>query len=364
MSALFTPFTLRGVTSRNRIWLAPMCQYSVTAEDGVPTDWHLAHLGTRAAGGFGLVMTEATGVTPEGRISPRDTGLWNDRQTAAWARIVGFVHEQGAAAGVQLAHAGRKGGSSNGSWWFGSRVPAWETIAPSAVVWNGFPAPRAMDVADIEAVVRAFAESARRADQAGFDVVELHGAHGYLLHEFLSPLSNLRTDGYGGSFANRIRFLVEVVDATRAALPDEKALVVRLSATDWIDGGWDVAETVELAALLRDHGVDLVDASSGGLDERQQIPVGPGYQVDFAQEIRAKSGVPTGAVGLLTDPAQAEDVIVTGRADVVSIGRAALREPAWPLRAAHELGLSRFEAPYPPAYAKGAWRPADAPAER
>lgn len=368
MSVLFTPFTLRGVTTRNRIWLAPMCQYAVTRRDGVPTDWHLVHLGARAVGGFGLVMTEATAVSPEGRISPEDTGLWNDTQAEAWVRIVDFVHHQGAAAGVQLAHAGRKAGSSTGAPSFdpgnANPVAAWESIGPSALSWNGYPPPRTMRAADIEAVVTAFANAARRADASGFDVIELHGAHGYLLHEFLSPLSNERDDGYGGSFANRARLLIEVVDAVRAALPERKPLVVRLSATDWIEGGWGLDDCVELAARLADHGVDLVDASSGGLDDRQKIPVGPGYQVGFAEQLRARAGVPTGAVGIITDPEDAEDVIASGKADVVSIGRAALREPAWPLRAAHELGLSRSEAPYCPAHIKGAWRAAGTPLER
>jgi 2,4-dienoyl-CoA reductase-like NADH-dependent reductase (Old Yellow Enzyme family) len=365
MSALFTPLTVRGVTMRNRIWLAPMCQYSVSERDGIPTNWHLVHLGARAAGGFGLVMAEATAVAPEGRISPEDTGLWNDRQTEAWARIVSFVHDQGAAAGVQLAHAGRKAGSSKGAPWFDptatGRMSAWDTIGPSALSWNGFPPPRAMDTSDIEAAVTAFADAARRADEAGFDLVEVHGAHGYLIHEFLSPLSNQRDDAYGGSPANRARFLLEVVTAVRDALPDDKALVVRLSATDWIDGGWGLQDCLELAAQLPGYGVDLIDASSGGLDERQVIPVGPGYQIGFAEEIRTKVGISTGAVGLIPDPAEAEAVITSGRADVVSIGRAALREPAWPLRAAHELGLSRSDAPYPRAYLQGAWRPVGIP---
>lgn len=368
MPALFTPFTLRGVTTRNRIWLAPMCQYSVTECDGVPTDWHLVHLGARATGGFGLVMTEAAGVTPDGRISPQDTGMWNDRQCEAWARIVGFIHSQGAAAGIQLAHAGRKAGSSSGAPWFNpsatGRAAAWPTVGPSALSWNGFPEPRVMDTSDIAAVVAAFAEAARRADLAGFDVVELHAAHGYLIHEFLSPLSNHRDDAYGGSPAGRARFLLEVVQAVRAALSAEKALVVRLSATDWVDGGWCLDDCIELAAQLPALGVDLVDASSGGLDERQNIALGPGYQVPFADEIRARAHVPTGAVGLISDPVDAEKVLDSGRADVVSIGRAALREPAWPLRAAHELGVPRSGAPYPPAYSKGAWRPADVPLER
>ncbi|MET0450385.1 MAG: NADH:flavin oxidoreductase/NADH oxidase [Mycobacterium sp.] len=368
MSQLFTPLTLRGATSRNRIWLPPMCQYAVTERDGVPTDWHLVQLGARAVGGFGLVMAEATAVTPQGRISPEDPGLWNDQQAKAWARIVEFVHDQGALAGVQLAHAGRKAGSSTGAPWFDAGTPeptaAWETIAPSALSWNGFPAPRTMDIPDIAAVITAFAAAAQRAAAAGFDVIELHGAHGYLLHEFLSPLTNIRDDAYGGSFANRARFLIEVVDAVRDAVSDGTALVVRLSATDWIDGGWELDECIALAVRLRDHGVDLIDASSGGLDERQIIPVAPGYQVDFATQIRAGAGIPTGAVGLITEPAQAEEVIASGRADVVSIGRAALREPAWPLRAAFELGLPRSEAPYHLAHLRGAWRPTGTLLER
>jgi 2,4-dienoyl-CoA reductase-like NADH-dependent reductase (Old Yellow Enzyme family) len=366
MSALFEPLKLRGVTTRNRIWLAPMCQYMVHNRDGVPTDWHLTHLGARAVGGFGLVMTEATAVAPQGRISWEDTGLWNSRQTQAWARIVRFIHEQGAAAGVQLAHAGRKGGSSNGASWVdpAAGVAAWQSIGPSPVAFNQFPAPRAMTVTDIKAVVDAFAAAAHRADEAGFDVIELHGAHGYLIHSFLSPLSNQRDDEYGGSFANRVRLLFEVVDAVRAALPYEKALVVRLSATDWIDGGWAPDDTVELATQLNDRAVDLIDASTGGLDARQDIPLGPGYQVQFAEQIRAKTGARTGAVGLITDPAEAEAVIASGKSDIVSIGRPALREPYWPLRAAHELGIPRSEAPYPPAYLKGAWRPLGTALER
>lgn len=362
-ATLFTPLTLRGVTIRNRIWLAPMCQYAVAERDGVPTEWHLVQLGARAVGGFGVVMAEATAVVPEGRISPEDTGMWNDKQAAAWARIVSFVHEQGAVAGVQLAHAGRKAGVSSGAPWYdpgAAHVAAWELVAPSALAWNGSSRPREMSVADIRAVTRAFAEAAHRADAAGFDVIELHGAHGYLLHEFLSPLSNHRVDDYGGSFANRVRFLVEVVEAVRAVLSDHKVLVVRLSATDWIDGGWGLEDSVRLAVLLKGHGVDLIDASSGGLDERQDIPVGPGYQVDFASEIRSRVGIPTGAVGLITEPAEAERVVATGQADVVSIGRVGLREPAWPLRAAHELGLHRSVAPYRPAHLRGAWRSAGA----
>jgi 2,4-dienoyl-CoA reductase-like NADH-dependent reductase (Old Yellow Enzyme family) len=365
---LFEPLTLRGVTSRNRIWLAPMCQYAVEKQDGVPVDWHLVQLGARAVGGFGLVMTEATAVSPEGRISPQDTGLWNGPQAEAWTGVVDFVHRQGALAGVQLAHAGRKAGSSTGSPWF---VPdnarpeaAWQTIGPSPVAWNGFAAPLEMDTTAIRRVVDDFAVSAARADAVGFDVIELHGAHGYLLHEFLSPITNRRSDEYGGSLTNRARFMIEVVDAVRAAISDRKALAVRVSATDWIEGGWDPEECVELVGMLSEHGVDLVDASSGGLDERQRIPVGPGYQIGFAEQIRTATGVPTGAVGIITEPADAEAIIAAGKADVVSIGRAALREPAWPLRAAHELGVPPSQAPYQSVHLRGAWRPADATLER
>lgn len=359
MTSLFDPITLRGLTVRNRIWLAPMCQYAVEAGDGVPTDWHLVHLGARATGGFGLVVSEANAVSPEGRISPQDVGIWNDEQQAAWAHIVGFLHAQGAAAGTQLAHAGRK--ASTFSPWRGQgTIPAadggWPASGPSAVAFQGYAEPHAMTTDEIAAVVEDFAAAARRADAAGFDVVELHGAHGYLLHEFLSPLANHRTDAYGGTFENRIRLLVEVVDAVRAAWPAEKPLLVRLSATDWVEGGWSADETVELSAVLREHGVDLVDVSTGGLDARQEIPVGPGYQVPFARDVRAKAGVATGAVGLITEPAQAQQILDDGDADVVLLARAALREPAWPLRAAHELGVAAKDAPYPVNYTRGAWR--------
>ena len=359
MTSLFDPMTLRGVTARNRIWLSPMCEYSVTAQDGVPTDWHLVHLGSRAVGGFGLLFTEATAVTPDGRISPQDTGLWNDDQERAWRRIVDFVHEQGAPIGVQLSHAGRK--ASTFAPWLGSgSVPAdqggWPAQAPSAVAFGRYAEPVALDAAGIAAVVAAFGDAARRADQAGFDLVEIHAAHGYLLHQFLSPLANRRTDDYGGSFENRIRIVLEVVDAVRAGLPVDKPVVVRLSATDWVDGGWSVQDTVELGTRLAEHGVDLIDVSSGGLDPAQQITVGPGYQVAFARDVRTKAGVPTGAVGLITEPAQALAVLDEGSADVVLLARAALREPAWPLRAAHELGIPAAGAPYPVQYTRGAWR--------
>jgi 2,4-dienoyl-CoA reductase-like NADH-dependent reductase (Old Yellow Enzyme family) len=304
VTSLFDPITLRGVTARNRIWLAPMCQYSCAA-DGVPTDWHLVHLGARATGGFGLVLTEAAAVTAEGRISPQDAGIWTDEQAAAWARIAGFVRDQGAVPAMQLAHAGRKASVRAPFRGTGPVPPeegGWEAVAPADLAYPGFATPRGLTQEEIAEVVTAFAAAARRAAAAGFEAVELHAAHGYLLHQFLSPLSNLRTDGYGGSFENRTRIVREAATAVRAALPEDVALFVRLSASDWVEGGWTTEETVELSALLAGLGVDLVDVSSGGLDARQDIPVGPGYQVPFARDVRQKAGIATGAVGLITDP--------------------------------------------------------------
>lgn len=358
MPSLFEPITLRGLTTSNRIWLSPMCQYSVEQQDGVPTDWHLVHLGARAVGGFGLIITEATAVTPDGRISPQDTGLWNAEQTAAWRRIVDFAHQQNTPIGVQLSHAGRK--SSTFAPWLGrGSVPVeqggWLASGPSPVAFGYYAEPRALSVAEIGDLVRAFADAAGRADDAGFDVIEIHAAHGYLLHQFLSPLANQRTDAYGGSFENRTRFLTEVVDAIREVWPADKPMVVRLSATDWVEGGWTAAETAELAEALQPHGVDLFDISSGGLDPGQRITVGPGYQVSFTRDVRTKAGVATGAVGLITEPAQAQAILDEGAADVVLLARAALREPAWPLRAARELGLPAGDAPLPPQYTRAGW---------
>ena len=357
---LFEPLTLRGVTARNRVWLAAMCQYSCFEQDGMPTDWHLVNLGQHAMGGFGLVMTEATAVVAEGRISPEDTGIWSDVHVAPWHRITDFVRSQGAVAGIQLAHAGRKASTYSP---FGSgegTVPAaeggWTTEAPSAEAFTGYAVPAELTTDEVAALPAAFAGAAVRADTAGFDVIELHGAHGYLLHQFLSPLANLRTDQYGGSFDNRTRLVIEVVDAVRDVWPEDKPLFVRLSATDWADGGWDVQQTARLGAILKDHGVDLLDVSSGGAVAHQQITVGPGYQVPFAREVRAVSGLPVAAVGLITEPNQAERVLVEESADVVMLARAAIREPAWPLRAAHELGVSYKDAPYPPQHSRGAWR--------
>ncbi len=359
MPHLFTPMTLRDLTIPNRVWLAPMCQYSVLAEDGVPTSWHLVHLGSRAQGGFGLIITEATAVVPEGRISPQDTGLWNDEQRDAWAPIVDFVHEQGSKIGVQLAHAGRKAstyrgfpGEPTGS--VGEDEGGWTSVGPTTDGFAGYTAPRALSGDEVAAVIASFADAARRSDEAGFDVIEVHAAHGYLLHQFLSPLSNTRTDGYGGDFAGRTRLLLEIVDAVRAVWPAGKPLFVRLSATDWTEGGWSGEDSVRLAALLGQRGVDLVDVSTGG-NVLADIPVGPGYQLPFSEAIRRQAFIPTGAVGLITSPQQAEEVLASGQADAVLLARAALREPSWPLRAAAELGLRWRDAPYPPAYTRGTW---------
>ena len=361
MSLLFSPLTLRGTTFPNRVWLAPMCQYS--AVDGVVNDWHLVHLGARATGGFGLLLTEAAAVTPAGRISPQDAGLWNDEQTAAWARIVDFVHGQDTLIGVQLAHAGRKASTYRPWAEHSGTVPAtdggWPTVGPSAVPFAGYLAPDALTGTEIADTVTAFADAAVRAARAGFDVVEIHAAHGYLLHQFLSPRSNQRTDGYGGDLAGRARLLLETVHAVRAVW-GEKPLLVRLSGTDWVDGGWDVEQTTELSGWLAAAGVDLIDMSSGG-NEPAPIPIGPGYQVPLAAEVRHRVDIPVGAVGLITEPRQAEQILADGEADVVLLARAALREPSWPFRAAHELGLTHREIAYPPQYTRGSW-PDPAPA--
>jgi 2,4-dienoyl-CoA reductase-like NADH-dependent reductase (Old Yellow Enzyme family) len=356
VSELFTPLTLRGLTLSNRAWLSSMCQYSAGA-DGVPTDWHLVHLGSRIVGGFGLVLTESTAVSPEGRISPQDTGLYSDGQVAGWRRITDFAHAHGTPIGVQLGHAGRKASTYAPGLGRGS-IPAaeggWTALGPSAVAYRGYATPRAATDADLARVVAEFAVAARRAADAGFDVVEIHAGHGYLLHQFLSPRSNRRTDGYGGSFDNRIRLLLEVVDAVRAAWPAQRPLLVRLSATDWVDGGWTPEETVDLALVLRDRGVDLVDVTSGGLDPDQQITVGPGYQVPFARQVRRKSALPVGTVGLITDPDQAEEILAAGSADVVLLAREALRDPSWPLHAAARLEPDTVGDRYPRQYLRAA----------
>lgn len=352
-SHLFTPLAQRGLTLRNRIVMSPMCQYSAAA--GRATDWHLAHLGSRAAGGLGALLAEATAVVPEGRISPDDLGLWEDAQVEPLRRVFAFVAAQGCAPGIQLAHAGRKA-STLPPWRGGQPVGAagggWDDIvAPSALPFTSCHAvPRELDEAGIAGVIAAFAAAARRAREAGAQLVEVHAAHGYLLHQFLSPLSNQRSDRWGGAFAGRTRLLREVVAAVRGAWPDNLPLWVRLSCTDWVEGGWDEDQSVALAGELAALGCDLVDCSSGGSVPQAVVPAAPGYQVRFAERIRREAGMPTGAVGLIDEPAQAEAIIRDGRADVVLLGRALLREPHWALRAARELDA---EAPVPPQYQRG-----------
>jgi len=355
-SPLFEPLTLRGLTVPHRVWVSPMCQYS--SVDGLADSWHLVHLGGFAVGRAALVISEATAVTPEGRISPDDLGLWSDAHAEALAPVVDFVRGQGSAFGIQLAHAGRKA-STFAPWRGHDSVPladgGWTTLAPSAAAFGRYAVPQAMTRADMVRTTDAFAAAARRAAALEVDVIEIHAAHGYLLHEFLSPLSNLRDDEYGGSLENRLRYPLEVVDAVRAAWPDERPLLLRVSATDWVDGGWDVDSTVVLAREAAARGVDLVDVSSGGLDPRQDITLGPGYQVPFAARVRAEAGVATAAVGLITEPSQASGIVADGSADAVLLARELLRDPHWPLRAARELGA---ELAWPPQYARAAPAPA------
>ncbi|KAA9332996.1 NADH:flavin oxidoreductase/NADH oxidase [Hymenobacter busanensis] len=337
--SLFSPLTLRGITLKNRIAVSPMCEYS--SVDGFANDWHLVHLGSRAVGGAGLVLTEAAAVSPEGRITPDDLGIWKAEHVPFLQRITAFIEGQGAVAGIQLAHAGRKASHAS-PWKGGAEVPetagGWRTVAPSALPFtDGETPPLALDEAGIQKVVADFRAAAVRSLEAGFRVIELHAAHGYLLHEFLSPLSNQRTDAYGGSFENRIRLLLDVTDATRAVWPEQHPLLVRISATDWTEGGWTIDDSVALAAVLKTRGVDLIDCSTGGNVPRAAIPVGPLYQVPFAERVKQETGVPTGAVGLITTPAEAESIIGQGQADLVLLARELLRDPYFPLRAAHEL---------------------------
>ncbi|MBP0459458.1 NADH:flavin oxidoreductase/NADH oxidase [Streptomyces montanisoli] len=355
MSALFEPYTLRSLTIPNRIWMAPMCQYSAEAtgqDAGAPGDWHFAHIAARATGGTGLVITEATAVSPEGRISPYDLGIWNDTQTEAFRRITRFISEQGAVPGIQLAHAGRKA-STDAPWKGGGPVAAedggWDVVAPSALPFaEGHPVPAELTTQGIAEIVGQFADAARRALAAGFEVAEIHGAHGYLIHQFLSPHSNHRTDEYGGSFENRTRFALEVVDAVRAVWPDDLPVFFRISATDWLEqDGWTPEETVRLADELLAHGVDLMDVSTGGNAAGVRIQVRPGYQVPFAERIKAGTRMPVAAVGLITEPEQAEKILANGEADAVLLARELLRNPSWAQRAAAELGGS---AHVPPQY--------------
>jgi 2,4-dienoyl-CoA reductase-like NADH-dependent reductase (Old Yellow Enzyme family) len=353
---LFSPIAFRGVTLPNRIVVSPMCEYS--SVDGFANDWHLVHLGSRAVGGAGLVFTEATAVLPEGRITPNDLGIWNDGHIPMLARIVEFLHRQGAHAAIQLAHAGRKASMSRP--WDGERhlTPAdggWEDVAaPSPIPFaDHYASPHQLDLPGIERIQRAFAEAARRALNAGFDVLEIHAAHGYLLHEFLSPLSNQRTDQYGGAFDNRIRLLVETADAIRNVWPAHLPLFVRISATDWTEGGWDIEQSVALAKVLQQHGVDLIDCSSGGNVPNAAIPVGPGFQVPFAERIRRDAGIASAAVGLITEPAQADQIVRSGQADLVLLAREFLRDPYWPLCAAEALDTA---VAWPPQYLRAAHR--------
>jgi len=343
VSSLFSPFTLRGVTLRNRIGVSPMCQYSST--DGFATDWHLVHLGGFATGGAGLVITEACAVVPEGRISPQDLGIWDSEHLDMLQRITAFITSQGAVPGIQLAHAGRKA-STRRPWEGSGTVRAeeggWSNVmAPSAIPFSDtYPMPVEMSIQDIQRVQHAFCAAAVRAIGAGFLVIELHAAHGYLLHEFLSPLSNHRTDDYGGSLENRARLLLDIVREIRSLHMNEVPLVVRISATDWTVGGWSPEESVQLASWLKEAGVDLIDVSTGGNIHGARIPIGPGYQVPFARQVKHGAGIPTAAVGLITDAAQAEQIVADGDADVVLLARELLRQPHWPLLAAHTLGAT------------------------
>lgn len=350
---LFDELQIRAATLRNRIVVSPMCEYSST--DGFANDWHLVHLGSRAVGGASLVFTEASAVSPEGRISPQDLGIYKDAHIENLSRITRFICDQGAIPGMQIAHAGRKG-STLRPWEGSGAIPeskgGWIPVAPSAIPFaDGYATPAALDLNGIRAVVKAFADAARRACQAGFGVLEIHAAHGYLLHEFLSPLSNHRTDAYGGSFENRTRLLCQVIAAVRHAWPESAPLFLRISATDWIEGGWDLEQSTRLAELVGPLGVDLIDCSSGGLAPGAKIPTRAGYQVPFADEIRRETGILTGAVGLITTAAQADAILREGKADVVLLAREFLRQPYWPLHVARELG---FPCSWPAQYLRAA----------
>ncbi len=348
MTRLFSPWHMRSVVAKNRIVVSPMCQYM--AVDGVAGEWHHVHLGSRAVGGSGIVMAEASAVSPEGRISPGDLGLWNDRQADALRPIAAFVKSQGAIPGIQIAHAGRKASTAppfHGGRFLESHEGGWSTLAPSAIPFGDYGIPEEMGEPHILGVKEAFSGAARRALSAGFELLELHLAHGYLLHSFLSPLSNRRTDRYGGTLENRMRFPLAVVEAVRGVWPESLPLWVRISAVDWVEGGWDLDSSVILARELGKRGVDVVDCSSGGIVPDAKIPLGPGYQTSFSATIRKESGLPTVAVGMITDPSQAEHILVTGQADGVALAREMLRDPYWPLHAASRFGeTSSWPLPY------------------
>ena len=351
MSVLFSPYQMRSVTFRNRVVVSPMCMYSTA--DGIPGNWHLVHLGSRAIGGAGMVMAEASAVSPEGRISPMDLGMWSDAHMHAFKPIVAFIKEAGATPALQLAHAGRKG--STAVPWQGHKPiyddpRGWIPLAPSAIPYaDGYPPPTAMSAADIDKVVEDFAAAARRAHQAGFDVLECHMAHGYLLHSFLSPIANQRTDAYGGDLANRARLPLRVATAVREVWPDSLPLFVRISSTDWVDGGWDLAQSIQLAKWMKEIGVDLIDCSSGAINAASGVPAAPGFHVPFATAIRQQADIATAAVGLITEAAQAEQIVGTGLADLVFVGRGFLEDPYWALHAARKL---RAEGDWPMPYAR------------
>jgi len=347
-SVLFSPLVLRSVEFHNRIFVSPMCMYS--SENGMPNDWHFVHLGSRAVGGASMVCVEASGVTPEGRITPWDAGIWSEAHARAWAPIARFLRDHGAVPAIQIAHAGRK--ASCNKPWLGGKALApneggWQTLGPSNIAFGHYPPPRAMSRDDIKRTVDDFARAAQLSLDAGFDVVEIHGAHGYLIHEFVSPLSNQRTDEYGGSFDNRIRLALEVTRAVRDVWPADKPVMYRLSATDWAEGGWDLAQSIELSRRLKLVGIDMIDCSSGGNIHDATVPLGPGYQVPFAAAIRKEADIPTLAVGLIVDAVQAEQIVALGQADAVCLARAMLRDPYWPRHAASQL---RVEMPWPDPY--------------
>lgn len=355
MPKLFEPIKLRELTVKNRIWISPMCMYSAENQDGMPGQWQQIHLGSRAVGGAGLIIVEASGVAPEGRITPWCTGIWNDEQAAAWKTIVDLCHAHGTKMVMQLAHAGRKG-SSYRDWSGVGTVPesegGWQTVSATDVPFGEYQAPRRLEVSEIQELVQAFVLAAKRSIAAGFDAVEIHAAHGYLIHQFLSPISNDRTDEYGGSLENRSRFLMEVIRAVRAVLPESMPLFLRLSATDYAEDGWDQEQTATVSGWATQAGVDLVDVSSGGLITGVKIPTGPGYQVPFAKYVAGRIQKPVSAVGQITQAQQAEEILQSGEVDVILIARASLRDPYWPLRAAHELGAA---VDWPKQYERGKW---------
>ena len=342
MTKLFEPISIRDLTVRNRVWVAPMCQYSAEERDGVPTEWHLVHYGARAIGGAGMVIVEATAVSPEGRISPWDTGIWSEEQVDGWAYILDFMHGQGAAVGIQLAHAGRKA-SVYREWSGHGSVPVsdggWQSVSSTDEPFTGYDAPRKLETAEVSDVVKDFVRAARRAQDAGFDAIEIHAAHGYLIHQFLSPLTNQRSDIYGGDLENRARILVEIVEGIRAEVGEGMPIFIRYSATDYVDGGWDETQTAAVAKMCAEAGADLFDISTGGLVTGVKIPSGPGYQVPIAEFVADRVDEPVAVVGQITTGAQAEEILQRGNVDVIMIGRAELRDPMWPLRAAHDLGV-------------------------